>query len=273
VFERFTKRARQVVVLAQDEARALRHNYIGTEHILLGLLREEEGLGAQVLRSMDVTIDEARALVAEIVGHGEAPATGQVPFTPRAKRVLELSLREALNLGHDYIGTEHILLALLRLNEGVAAQVLLEFRVDADKILGEIVILFRARPVIWGALENYRPSSPPLADQLVQELERLRTEVRPTLAEDDERAAAAWYRYEQLATPAMQLERAWRNEREPEDTGHFVGGFMPMPVPLEAPQRFVPDALHSSRGTLLLGWVLFAVAFAVGIAAGWLIWA
>jgi uncharacterized protein (TIGR00255 family) len=106
VFERFTERARQVVVLAQDEARALKHNYIGTEHILLGLLREEEGLAARVLEQLDITVEEVRAQVARIVGQGDEVTTGQIPFTPRAKKVLELALREALSLGHNYIGTE-----------------------------------------------------------------------------------------------------------------------------------------------------------------------
>jgi ATP-dependent Clp protease ATP-binding subunit ClpC len=139
VFERFTERARQVVVLAQDEARALKHNYIGTEHILLGLLREEEGLAARVLESLDITVEEVRAQVARIVGQGEEVTTGQIPFTPRAKKVLELALREALSLGHNYIGTEHILLGLVRENEGVAARILLDFDADAEKIRNEII--------------------------------------------------------------------------------------------------------------------------------------
>ena len=139
MFERFTERARQVVVLAQDEARALRHNYIGTEHILLGLLREEEGLAARVLDSLDITVDDVRANVARIVGQGDEVTTGQIPFTPRAKKVLELALREALSLGHNYIGTEHILLGLVRENEGVAARILLDFDADAEKIRNEII--------------------------------------------------------------------------------------------------------------------------------------
>ena len=110
MFERFTERARQVVVLAQEEARTLKHNYIGTEHILLGLLREEEGLAARVLESLDITVERVRAQVVRIVGSGEEVTSGQIPFTPRAKKVLELALREALSLGHNYIGTEHILL-------------------------------------------------------------------------------------------------------------------------------------------------------------------
>jgi hypothetical protein len=139
VFERFTDCARQVVVLAQDEARALKHNYIGTEHILLGLLREEEGLAARVLESLDITVEEVRAQVARIVGQGDEVTTGQIPFTPRAKKVLELALREALSLGHNYIGTEHILLGLVRENEGVAARILLDFDADAETIRNEII--------------------------------------------------------------------------------------------------------------------------------------
>jgi ATP-dependent Clp protease ATP-binding subunit ClpC len=139
VFERFTERARQVVVLAQDEALHLRHNYIGTEHLLLGLLREEEGLAAQVLESLDITVEEVRAQVARIVGQGDEEVGGMIPFTPRAKRVLELSLREALGLGHNHIGTEHILLGLVRVDGGVAARILLDFDADAEKIRTEII--------------------------------------------------------------------------------------------------------------------------------------
>src|ERR687883_110574 len=139
MFERFTERARQAVVLAQEEARTLKHNYIGTEHILLGLLREEEGLAARVLESLDITVERVRAQVVRIVGSGEEFTSGQIPFTPRAKKVLELALREALSLGHNYIGTEHILLGLVRENEGVAARILLDFDADADKIRNEII--------------------------------------------------------------------------------------------------------------------------------------
>ena len=139
MFERFTERARQVVVLAQDEARSLKHNYIGTEHLLLGLLREEEGLAARVLESLDITVEEVRAQVVRIVGEGDELTMGQVPFTPRAKEVLELSLSEALSLGHNYIGTEHILLGLVRENDGVAARILLDFDADVEKIRNEII--------------------------------------------------------------------------------------------------------------------------------------
>jgi hypothetical protein len=134
MFERFTERARQVVVLAQEEARTLKHNYIGTEHILLGLLREEEGLAARVLESLDITVERVRGQVVRIVGSGEEVTSGQIPFTPRAKKVLELALREALSLGHNYIGTEHILLGLVRENEGVAARILLDFDADSETV-------------------------------------------------------------------------------------------------------------------------------------------
>ena len=139
MFERFTERARQVVVLAQEEARTLKHSYIGTEHILLGLLREGEGAAAQVLESLDITVERVRAQVVRIVGSGEEVTSGQIPFTPRAKKVLELALREALSLGHNYIGTEHILLGLVRENEGVAARILLDFDADSEKIRNEVI--------------------------------------------------------------------------------------------------------------------------------------
>jgi ATP-dependent Clp protease ATP-binding subunit ClpC len=167
LFERFTERARQVVVLAQDEARALKHNYIGTEHILLGLLREEEGLAARVLESLDITVEEVRAQVARIVGQGDEVTTGQIPFTPRAKKVLELALREALSLGHNYIGTEHILLGLVRENEGVAARILLDFDADAEKIRNEIIRMLSGpgRRQQQGAGSGEKSKSSKLLDQ------------------------------------------------------------------------------------------------------------
>jgi ATP-dependent Clp protease ATP-binding subunit ClpC len=147
VFERFTERARQVVVLAQDEARELRHNYIGTEHLLLGLLREREGVAAQVLNSLDVTLDEVRAQVARIIGPGDEPlASGQIPFTPRAKMVLELALREARSFGQPYLGTEHLLLGLVRENEGVAARILLDFDADPDKVRSRVIQMLGGVP-------------------------------------------------------------------------------------------------------------------------------
>jgi ATP-dependent Clp protease ATP-binding subunit ClpC len=139
MFERFTERARKVVVLAQEEARHFNHNYIGTEHLLLGLLREDEGVAARALSSLNVTLDEVREQVESIVGYGEEGTGAQAPFTPRSKKVLELALREALQLGHNYIGTEHILLGLVRESEGVAARVLSNLDVDPDKVRREVV--------------------------------------------------------------------------------------------------------------------------------------
>jgi ATP-dependent Clp protease ATP-binding subunit ClpC len=138
VFERFTERARQVVVLAQDEARTLGHDYIGAEHLLLGLLREEEGIAARALRFLDVSIEGVRERVVETVGLGERAATGQIPFTPAAKSALELALREALDLGHTYIGTEHVLLGLAR----AAEERLAELGVDAEAVRGAVLELF-----------------------------------------------------------------------------------------------------------------------------------
>jgi len=179
VFERFTERARQVVVLAQDEARALKHNYIGTEHILLGLLREEEGLAARVLESLDITVEEVRAQVARIVGQGDEVTTGQIPFTPRAKKVLELALREALSLGHNYIGTEHILLGLVRENEGVAARILLDFDADAEKIRNEIIRMLSGpgrRQQGQGGAPGEKSKSSKLLDQFGRNLTKLAAE-------------------------------------------------------------------------------------------------
>ncbi len=179
MFERFTERARQVVVLAQDEARALKHNYIGTEHILLGLLREEEGLAARVLESLDITVEEVRAQVARIVGQGDEVTTGQIPFTPRAKKVLELALREALSLGHNYLGTEHILLGLVRENEGVAARILLDFDADAEKIRNEIIRMLSGpgrRQQGGGAAPGEKTKSSKLLDQFGRNLTKLAAE-------------------------------------------------------------------------------------------------
>ncbi len=138
MFERFTDRARRVVVLAQEEARMLNHNYIGTEHILLGLIREGEGVAAKALESLGISQEAVRQQVGEIVGPGQHAPSGHIPFTPRAKKVLELSLREALQLGHNYIGTEHILLGLIGGGEGVAAQVLVKLGADLSGVRQQV---------------------------------------------------------------------------------------------------------------------------------------
>ena len=146
MFERFTDGARQVVVFAQQEARELNHSYIGTEHLLLGLMRDAEGVAAQALRELEIRQDVVREQVTEIVGRGERPPSGHIPFTPRAKKVLELSLREALQFGHNYIGTEHILLGLVREGDGVAAHVLVDLGADLMTVRAEVVKLLREAP-------------------------------------------------------------------------------------------------------------------------------
>src|ERR687895_794354 len=182
MFERFTERARQVVVLAQEEARTLKHNYIGTEHILLGLLREEEGLAARVLESLDITVERVRAQVVRIVGSGEEVTSGQIPFTPRAKKVLELALREALSLGHNYIGTEHILLGLVRENEGVAARILLDFDADSEKIRNEVIRMLsgpggrQGRAAAGAGAQGEGKKSSKLLDQFGRNLTKLAAE-------------------------------------------------------------------------------------------------
>ena len=146
MFERFTDRARRVVVLAQEEARMLSHNYIGTEHILLGLIHEGDGIAAKALESLGISLEGVRAQVEEIIGQGQQAPSGHIPFTPRAKKVLELSLREALQLGHNYIGTEHILLGLIREGEGVAAQVLQKLGADLNRVRQQVIQLLSRLP-------------------------------------------------------------------------------------------------------------------------------
>ena len=144
MFERFTERSRRVVVLAQEEARMLNHNYIGTEHILLGLIREGAGVAARALESLGISLDAVRQEVLEIIGQGQQAPSGHIPFTPRAKKVLELSLREALQLGHEYIGTEHILLGMIREGDGVAAQVLVKLGADLNQMRQQVIQLLQA---------------------------------------------------------------------------------------------------------------------------------
>jgi ATP-dependent Clp protease ATP-binding subunit ClpC len=141
MFERFTDRARRVVVLAQEEARMLNHAHIGTEHLLLGLVHEGQGVAARALEALGISLEAVRQEVEEIIGRGEQPASGHIPFTPRAKKVLELSLRESNQLGHEYIGTEHILLGLLREGEGVAAQVLVKMGTDLNRVRQQVIEL------------------------------------------------------------------------------------------------------------------------------------
>lgn len=145
MFERFTERSRKIAVMAQEEARHMEHNYVGTEHLLLGLLRQDEGVAARILTSLDVTLDEVRAQLESIVGYGEEGAGGQAPFTRRSKRVFELALGEALQLGHDYIATEHLLLALMHEGEGVANRILDNLDVGVEEVRREILQMLDRR--------------------------------------------------------------------------------------------------------------------------------
>lgn len=174
MFERFTDRARRVIVLAQEEAKLLKHNYIGTEHILLGLIHEGEGIAAKALEGMDISLEGVREQVVDIIGEGQQAPTGHIPFTPRAKKVLELSLREALQLGHTYIGTEHILLGLIREGEGVAAQVLVKLGADLGRVRQEVIKLISGyqgkEPASTGAREEGTPSGSLVLDQFGRNL-------------------------------------------------------------------------------------------------------
>jgi ATP-dependent Clp protease ATP-binding subunit ClpC len=174
MFERFTDRARRVVVLAQEEARMLHHNYIGTEHILLGLIREGEGVAAKALESLGISLEAVRQQVGEIIGQGQQAPSGHIPFTPRAKNVLELSLREALQLGHNYIGTEHILLGLIREGEGAAAQVLVKLGGDPSRIRQQVNQLLQGspgkEPAAAGAPSEAAPATSVILDQFGRNL-------------------------------------------------------------------------------------------------------
>ena len=193
MFERFTDRARRVVVLAQEEARLLNHNYIGTEHILLGLIHEGEGVAAKALESLGISLEAVRAQVEEIIGQGGSSPSGHIPFTPRAKKVLELSLREALQLGHNYIGTEHILLGLIREGEGVAAQVLVKLGADLSRVRQQVIQLLsgyagQKEPSTTGTAAEAQPTGSLVLDQFGRNLAQLAREKKldPVIGRDKE---------------------------------------------------------------------------------------
>ncbi|QGK68432.1 AAA domain-containing protein [Allosaccharopolyspora coralli] len=192
MFERFTDRARRVVVLAQEEARMLNHNYIGTEHILLGLIHEGEGVAAKALESLGIALEGVRQQVEEIIGQGQQAPSGHIPFTPRAKKVLELSLREALQLGHNYIGTEHILLGLIREGEGVAAQVLVKLGADLNRVRQQVLQLLSGyqgkEPAEAGSRGEGTPSSSLVLDQFGRNLTQAARESKldPCIGRDSE---------------------------------------------------------------------------------------
>jgi 5S rRNA maturation endonuclease (ribonuclease M5) len=248
----FTERARQVVVLSQDEARALKHYYIGTEHILLGLLREEEGLAARVLESLDITVEEVRAQVARIVGQGDEIPSGRIPYTPGARKVLELSLREAVSLGHNYIGTEHILLGLARENEGVAARILLDFDADGEKIRNEVL---RTLSGPGARVVSERPTgwAGPLPPEVIEQIEQLRTEKEAAIdAGEFERAA-------KVRDRERKLMRDARIEAHPEVVGDRLA-------------TYAAGAMLETRLSIVLGVVLATIAFPLGLLVGWLVW-
>src|SRR6202048_3352850 len=193
MFERFTDRARRVVVLAQEEARMLNHNYIGTEHILLGLIHEGEGVAAKALESLGISQEAVRRQVEEIVGPGQQAPAGHIPFTPRAKKVLELALREALQLGHNYIGTEHILLGLIREGEGVAAQVLVKLGADLSRVRQQVIQLLsgyagQKEPWTAGTAAEAAPTGSLVLDQFGRNLAQLAREKKldPVIGRDKE---------------------------------------------------------------------------------------
>jgi ATP-dependent Clp protease ATP-binding subunit ClpA len=192
VFERFTERARRVVVLAQSEARMLGHSYIGTEHLLLGLIHEGEGVAAKALERLHISLDAVRSQIEEIIGSGTESATGHIPFTPRAKKVLELSLREALKMGHNYIGTEHLLLGLIREGGGVAAQVLSKLGADLETVREQVVGLlgYPATIAAWEAVAASEPEpsagpAPARRPGPAWRVERVGPDIRFRRAEDE----------------------------------------------------------------------------------------
>jgi ATP-dependent Clp protease ATP-binding subunit ClpC len=213
MFERFTDRARRVVVLAQEEAVGLNHDYVGTEHLLLGLVHEGEGVAAAALESLGIQLEAVRAQVEEIIGQGQRPPTGHIPFTPRAKKVLELSLREATQLGHNYIGTEHILLGLIREGEGVAAQVLVKVGADLSRVRQQVIQLLTGYPggtEVGARTRLVRMTVPADLFVLGEELAQVRRQKERAIdAEDFDRAATLRDAEQQLLTRLTKREREW----------------------------------------------------------------
>jgi ATP-dependent Clp protease ATP-binding subunit ClpA len=226
MFERFTDRARRVVVLAQEEARKLNHNYIGTEHLLLGLIRESEGVAAKALESLGISLDAVRQQVREIIGQGQQPPSGHIPFTKRAKKTLELSMRESMQLGHNYIGTEHILLGLLREGDGVAAQVLVKLGADLNLVRQQVIQLLHGKRAgtrlpedalaridtldhRLAAIERWAGMRPDLGE-LEQEITQVRREKEAAIDRQDfDVAAATRDKEKQLLAARADREKEW----------------------------------------------------------------
>jgi hypothetical protein len=219
MFQRFTDRARQVVVLAQEEARRLDHNYVGTEHILLGLISEGGGVAARALESLGIGVVAVRQQVEEIIGQGQQAPSGHIPFTPRAKKVLELSLRESMQLGHTYIGTEHILLGLVREGDGVAAQVLVRLGADLNRVRQQVIQLLAGRAAaepgpgvdVRPEMAEQRAGIGPDTSDLDEQIEAARAGKQAAIdAQDFEQAVLLRHRETQLlaAKAARQEQRA-----------------------------------------------------------------
>jgi ATP-dependent Clp protease ATP-binding subunit ClpC len=212
VFEQFTDRARRVVVLAQEEARLLNHNYIGTEHLLLGLIHEGEGVAAMALESLDVSLEAVRAQVEQIIGRGQQAPSGHIPFTPRAKTVLELSLREALQLGHDYSGTEHVLLGLIREGQGVAAQVLVNLGADLSRARQQVFQVLSGHTGVQAGARTrlVRMTVPGDLREAEAQLAQVRGQKQAAIdAEEFDRAAALRDQERKLVARVAERERAW----------------------------------------------------------------
>jgi ATP-dependent Clp protease ATP-binding subunit ClpC len=265
MFERFTDRARRVVAQAQEEARMLDHSYIGTEHILLGLISEGEGVGARALESLGLSLDAVRQQVEEIIGRGQQAPTGHIPFTPRAKKVLELSLREALQLGHNYIGTEHILLGLISEGDGVAAQVLVRLGADLNRVRQQVIELLaghqakepvpapsaagelRLLPTVQARLEaveqrlaavEQRVGTGPGPSALDEEVAQVRREKESAIdVKDFERASGLRSREKELLAAKAADEKQW------------VAGHPALPVLAERVQQLAEE-IERLRGLL-----------------------
>jgi ATP-dependent Clp protease ATP-binding subunit ClpA len=214
MFERFTDRARRVVVLAQEEARLLNHDYIGTEHLLLGLAHEGQGVAAIGLERLGIRLEALRSQVEEIIGRGDSTPGGHIPFTPRAKKVLELSLRESQQLGHNYIGTEHILLGLIREGEGVAAQVLVKLGADFSRVRQQVIQLLSGSARSPEAAAETRPVAMTVPEDLreaEEQLAQVRRQKEAAIdAQDFDRAAALRDQELQLLEGLAEREGKWK---------------------------------------------------------------
>jgi ATP-dependent Clp protease ATP-binding subunit ClpC len=217
MFERFTDRARRVIVLAQEEAVGLNHDWIGTEHLLLGLIRERDGVAATALEALDISLEAVRAEVEMIIPRGETAVGRQIPFTPRSKKVLELSLRESQQLGHNYIGTEHILLGLVREGEGVAAQVLVRLGADLSRTRQQVIQLLSGYAGAEAATEQagartrlVRMTVPDDLREAEEQLAQVRREKQAAIdAEDFDQASALRDQEKQLLARLTKREREW----------------------------------------------------------------